>query len=222
MMTEHSNGLARAATEALQRARTDHTLWQHALARRLTSTLEAIKKEEVDGDHAAWLRRVIEPDIRLRILSVLPGLTSNGPRLLARCAILSDEEEDETKLDEGTVVFSLATLQASSASSNAAPPPPPALLPSRRRSKKEARGDSVKPTLTGVSSPADLLGLLRPGVEVWVFEPWTGVAHGSEPAHKEESQGESIAWAEGEAKVEEVGEPRRSLVCTRFAVLIHV
>lgn len=167
------------------------------------------------------MREAIVPDLRLRVLSVLPGLPVGAPLLLARCALVSDTDEtavatSDDNDDAGTVVFSLAALQvpAAGASAAATPAPPPALLPGRLRT--EVRGG--QPSLAAVSTPADLVALLRVGAEVWVFEPWTAVVIAGTVVSGPQQSQDAIEWGRA-SDVDGSAETKQALVCTRFAVL---
>lgn len=190
--------------DVLQRSRTDHALWQHNLARRLAAMPDEASAPAIK--RSSMLRQAVEPDLRLRIIEIasFDALGPNTPRLIARCAILPDEDaaddvEDEAEPDEGTVVFSVALMASSSGSGGPGIPPPPALVAAAARHRRTASDSSSSAsTLAAIFNPADLHALLVVDAEVWVFEPWTVV---------------SLPPPNGEE------EATRALICTRFAVL---
>ncbi|GAA5901415.1 hypothetical protein JCM5296_003004 [Sporobolomyces johnsonii] len=242
------SGIASRASSVLASARTEQALWLHDLSRHL-STLTA------SGPLShTQLANALQPAVRLFILE-LPSSdaqeddstasrtdrTRDRRTVLAFCKLdvsdLADARDETPSTPErdlqGLVLFSLHERPSAPSSSVVVPPP------HHDRSRTTSRSVFVP------ANPHDL-GLLRPGSEVWVWEPfhevtlvgsdsgaWAIRPSGALDEGKGEEEGEGgVFWdskpleardRERGARVRKAREDDRSrkgIVCGRFGIIV--
>ncbi|BGP51446.1 hypothetical protein JCM10450v2_007388 [Rhodotorula kratochvilovae] len=242
-------GLAARASAALAAARTAQTLWLHDMCRALSAAEGARTREELAAE--------LGPAVRVLVLEVLAweraaGEPAAGGRdrrrerrtVLARCRLLlppsagppTDAEDDPPAAERdttGLVLFSLHERPSSSSSSSAVPAPSPT----------KRTGPATSPAGLFVPTTAHDLRFVRPGAELWAWEPvrevvlsaraedWR-VAPPAARTHEVEEENEEVrvGWMLGAEEERERRERAqrerdgdrvtRALVCGRFAVVI--
>ncbi|GAA6051429.1 hypothetical protein JCM3770_000516 [Rhodotorula araucariae] len=180
-------GMAARAAAVLAAARTEQTLWLHDMSR-LVSSAGALPRPQ--------LAHALQPAVRLAVVTVLSfgsdaadtlvvgGRDRRRDRrtLLAQCRLLlpaegsgrDDGAPSEQRDLNGLVLFSLHERPASASAVPGAP------SPSKRPAKANASGAGGTPgppppaSVVVPAAPADLR-FLRPGAEVWVWEPFREV-----------------------------------------------
>ncbi|GAA5933491.1 hypothetical protein JCM1841_001330 [Sporobolomyces salmonicolor] len=250
------SGIALRASSVLSAARTEQALWLHDLSRQLATLVSSGPLSR------SQLANILQPAVRLFILE-LPSLRAqeddratssiNRPRdrrtALALCRLDVSDLTDPplTDLDEtlpmsavpqrdleGLVLFSLHSSPSALSSSRPIPAP---RNPSRTTSR----------SLFVPSNPHDFR-LLRPGSEIWVWEPfhevtlaasasadWAIRSRGAEDKREGEEAGDgqgNVFWdskpleerererVERVRKAREGDRSRKGIVCGRFGIVV--
>lgn len=257
--------MAARASSLFASGKTEQTLWLHDFSRRLTGLGPTVLPS---------LQAAVEPDVRVVVLEVLsfgsdevdsfmmPDRRRERRSTLATCRLIqeptraaanTDEGDDwfaaPTRETQGVVLFSLHDQlgQAGSGSARSVPRPSPtkhartnnlAATPSPQKNRERS--------LAVPAIPPDLR-LIRPGAEVWIWEPFHEVqlvrnddvgfdlprepVEAPEPTQEvpsSQDDGPAIVWVPQTPpgghlplkKQEPEQVARNGLVCSRFAVLV--
>ena len=185
--------MAARASSLLSAARTEQTLWLHDFSRRLAAVTSAPSSNSRTTTTTTTLAAELRPDLRLRVLQVLsfgndeadsfmaPDRRRERRTTLAVCRLLvrdrdrpadaaSSKGEPTTRETQGLVLFSLHDHHSAGSSTSSVPLPSPTKRP-RTDSDPSSSSSSTARTLAVPTIPPDLR-LIRPGAEVWVWEPF--------------------------------------------------
>ncbi|KAG0656370.1 hypothetical protein C6P46_007154 [Rhodotorula mucilaginosa] len=217
------SGMAARASSLLSAARTEQTLWLHDFSRRLAATASTSNGRRTTTA-TTTLAADLRPDLRLKVLQVLSFgndeadsfMTSDRRRerrtTLAVCRLLGRENRDRpadaassssmgetnTRETQGLVLFSLHDHHFGGSSTSSVPLPSPTKRPrpdSDSDPSSSSSSSSTARTLAVPTIPPDLR-LIRPGVEVWVWEPFHEVTLlGAEDVRFDEEQTASSSSA---------------------------
>lgn len=196
--------MAARASAVLAAVRTDHTLWLHDMSRRIASASSTTSTSASVGGGLALdeLAQALKPAIRLVVVDI-PSSSSGdelgtGARattpdrrrgvgqksVLARCRIVlppsitrPPTSSPPTESDDlvGLVLFSLHERSSSAASAIPPPPPPAPPPPPSSPTKRGTTTSRTRPRSLIIPTVPPDLRWIRPGAEVWVWDPFREV-----------------------------------------------
>ncbi|GAA5853018.1 hypothetical protein JCM9279_003785 [Rhodotorula babjevae] len=199
------SGMAARASAVLAATRTDHTLWLHDMSRRLASasSSSATSTSVAGGLMLDELAQALKPAIRLVVVDVPSSALGDEPgagasstvsdrrrgaaqkTVLARCRIVlppsitrppTSTPPPETDDLVGLVLFSLHERSgATSSAASSVPPPPPAPPPPPSSPSKRTTTSRTRPRSLVIPTVPPDLRWVRPGAEVWVWDPYREV-----------------------------------------------
>ncbi|TKA54750.1 hypothetical protein B0A53_02559 [Rhodotorula sp. CCFEE 5036] len=186
------SGMAARASSLLSAARTEQTLWLHDFSRRLAATASTSNGRRTTTA-TTTLAADLRPDLRLKVLQVLSFGNDEADSFMT-----SDRRRERRTTLAGLVLFSLHDHHFGGSSTSSVPLPSPTKRPrpdSDSDPSSSSSSSSTARTLAVPTIPPDLR-LIRPGVEVWVWEPFHEVTLlGAEDVRFDEEQTASSSSA---------------------------